>query len=88
VLDWLGSDFFTPGEHGAFFARARQPAAGGDPYLVLADFRRYCDCQARVDAAYRDQRQWANMAILKAAAWAKVSSSDAHVANTRRKSGA
>ncbi|HEY0865036.1 MAG TPA: glycogen/starch/alpha-glucan phosphorylase [Lacunisphaera sp.] len=74
VLDWLGSDFFTPGEHGAFSAVHDSLLQGGDPYLVLADFRKYSDCQARVDAAYRDKAQWARMAILNTARMGKFSS--------------
>jgi starch phosphorylase len=74
VIDWLGSDFFTPGEHGAFSTLHGSLLQGGDPYLVLADFRRYSDCQARVDAAYRDPAQWARMAILNTARMGKFSS--------------
>ena len=74
VLDWLGSDFFTPGEHGAFSLVHDSLLQGGDPYLVLADFRSYCDCHARVDAAYRDQAKWAKMAILNTARLGKFSS--------------
>jgi starch phosphorylase len=74
VLDWLGSDFFTPGEHGAFSLVHDSMLQGGDPYLVLADFRKYCDCQARVDAAYRDKTKWAKMAILNTARMGKFSS--------------
>jgi len=40
---------------------------GGDPFMVLADFRAYSDCQARIDAAYRDRDKWARMAILNTA---------------------
>jgi starch phosphorylase len=47
---------------------------GGDPYMLLADFRSYCDCQARVDAAYRDRAKWARMAILNTARMGKFSS--------------
>ena len=44
VIDWLGSDYFAPGEHGAFAPAARQPdarrrsvhGAGGFPRLATA----------------------------------------------------
>ncbi len=74
VIDWLGSDYFTPGEQGAFGHVHGSLLHGGDPYLLLADFRSYCDAQARVDAAYRDQARWAKMAILNTARVGKFSS--------------
>jgi glycogen phosphorylase len=74
VIDWLGSDYFTPGEHGAFAQLHGSLVHGGDPYKVLADFRSYSDCQARIDAAYRDQANWAKMAILNTARMGKFSS--------------
>ncbi|MCX6951459.1 MAG: glycogen/starch/alpha-glucan phosphorylase, partial [Verrucomicrobia bacterium] len=74
VIDWLGSDYFTPGEHGAFGHVHGSLLNGGDPYLLLADFRSYSDAQARVDAAYRDQARWAKMAILNTARVGKFSS--------------
>jgi glycogen phosphorylase len=74
VVDWLGSDFFTPGEHAAFAPLHHSLLHGGDPFLVLADFRAYCDCQARVDAAYRDRARWARAAILNTARMGKFSS--------------
>ncbi len=74
LVDWLGSDYFTPGEHHAFAPLHHSLLDGGDPYLVLADYRSYADCQARVDAAYRDQSKWAEMAILNTARVGKFSS--------------
>ncbi|MSU66000.1 MAG: glycogen/starch/alpha-glucan phosphorylase [Opitutus sp.] len=74
VIDWLGSDYFTPGEHGAFAAVHGSLLQGGDPYMLLADFRAYSDCQARVDLAYRDRVKWARMAILNTARMGKFSS--------------
>ncbi|MBI5770270.1 MAG: glycogen/starch/alpha-glucan phosphorylase [Verrucomicrobia bacterium] len=74
VIDWLGSDYWTPGEHGAFAQLHGTLMHDGDPFLVLADFRAYCDAQARVDAAYRDPARWARMAILNAARCGKFSS--------------
>ncbi len=74
VIDWLGSDYFAPGENGAFSQLHDSLLQGGDPYLLLADFRSYCDAQARVDAAYRDPKRWAKMAILNTARMGKFSS--------------
>jgi starch phosphorylase len=74
VIDWLGSDYWTPGEQGAFAPVHHTLLAGGDPYLVLADFRAYSDAQARVDAAYRDAAGWARRAILNTARMGKFSS--------------
>jgi starch phosphorylase len=74
VVDWLGSDFFAPGEHEAFAPTHHSLLQGGDPFMVLADFRSYSAAQLRVDAAYRDQKRWARMAILNTARVGKFSS--------------
>ncbi|GAB5558707.1 MAG: glycogen/starch/alpha-glucan phosphorylase [Synoicihabitans sp.] len=74
VVDWLGSDYFTPGEHGAFHQLHHSLLEGGDPYKVLADFRSYSDAQLAVDQAYRDTKRWAKMAILNTARVGKFSS--------------
>ena len=74
AVDWLGSDYWTPGEHGAFFGIHDTLLSGGDPFMVLADFRSYCDCQQRVDEAYRDRAGWARKAVLNTARVGKFSS--------------
>jgi starch phosphorylase len=74
VVDWLGSDYWTPGENGAFGAIHRTLLQGGDPFMALADFRSYSDCQKKVDAAYRDRGGWARKAILNTARMGKFSS--------------
>ena len=74
LVDWIGSDYFTPGEHGAFGQLHHSLLGGGDPFMVLADFRAYSDCQARVDKAYRDKAGWAKKAILNTARVGKFSS--------------
>ena len=38
-----------------------------DTYFILKDFRSYADAQERVDAAYRDEDEWARMALLQTA---------------------
>jgi len=74
VMDWLGSDYWTPGEQGAFGAVHGTLLSGGDPYMVLADFRSYCDCQKALDGAYRDRDGWARRAILNVARVGRFSS--------------
>ncbi len=74
VVDWLGSDYWTPGEAGAFAPFHHTLLNGGDPFLVLADFRSYCQAQEKVDAAYRDRAAWARAAVLNTARVGKFSS--------------
>ncbi|MEM9399177.1 MAG: glycogen/starch/alpha-glucan phosphorylase [Verrucomicrobiota bacterium] len=64
VVDWVGSNHFTPEEPGATWQLRHSLLEGGDPFLVLADFRSYCEKQLEVGEAYRDKSYWAKMAIL------------------------
>ena len=45
-----------------------------DPFLVLADYRSYVDCQDRVSAAWQDGDTWSRMSILNSARSGKFSS--------------
>ncbi|WP_420935681.1 glycogen/starch/alpha-glucan phosphorylase [Alteromonas sp. A081] len=74
VLDWLETDYFTPGKPGALVSIKQSLLDHGDPYMVLADFRAYSDAQTKVDAAYRDKDRWAEMAIINTAKMGKFTS--------------
>ena len=74
LLDWLRSDTFTPEQPGALSPVADSLVEGGDPYLVLADFRSYIEAQEKVEVAFADRRRWAAMAIRNVARCAKFSS--------------
>ncbi|MFO1490270.1 MAG: glycogen/starch/alpha-glucan phosphorylase, partial [Kiritimatiellia bacterium] len=74
VIEWIASDYFTPGEHGVLQPIRRSLLDHGDPFMVLADYRAYCDAQGRVDKAYRDRKAWARSAILNVARVGKFSS--------------
>jgi glycogen phosphorylase len=45
-----------------------------DPYLLLADYQSYIECQARVSEAYGDPDRWTRMSILNTARSGKFSS--------------
>lgn len=74
VLGWLGSGYFTPEAPGSLAPVVRSLLEGGDPFLVLADYRSYVECQERVDKAFRDKEAWAKSAILNTARVGKFSS--------------
>jgi len=74
ILDWLETDYFTPGKPGELSAIKRSLLEGGDPYLVLADFQSYVKAQETVDGWYRDQAGWARKAILNTASVGKFTS--------------
>jgi glycogen phosphorylase len=46
---------------------------GGDPYLLLADYAAYVECQDRVAESYRDGGNWARMSIRNVAQMGKFS---------------
>ena len=73
MVDWVGSNYFTPDEPGVL-SMLRDNLYYNDPFLCLADFQSYSDCQKKVDAAFREKARWAKMAILNTARMGKFSS--------------
>ncbi len=73
VLGLIESGHFSPGEPGLF-----RPLVQGlvehDPFLVLADFRSYIECQARVSKAWSDVVWWTSASILNVARMGRFSS--------------
>ena len=51
-----------------------QSTSRADTYFCLKDFRSYAEAHERVEAAYRDEEKWAEMAILNVAHVGKFSS--------------
>jgi starch phosphorylase len=73
VIDLIRSGFFSRGDTELF-----RPLIDGllyhDPYLLLADFQSYVECQERVADVYRDSERWTRMSILNTARSGKFSS--------------
>ncbi|MDP5457890.1 glycogen/starch/alpha-glucan phosphorylase [Alishewanella sp. SMS8] len=74
ILDWLETDYFTPGKPGELAAIKRSLLDDNDPYLVLADFESYLAAQQKVDTWYRDPALWAEKAIINTASVGKFTS--------------
>lgn len=74
VLDWLVSDYFVPENPYALMPVRKSILDWGDPFMVCADFKAYCDAQDKASRAYMDKQKWARMAILNTARCSKFSS--------------
>jgi len=73
VLDFIRSGALAGGDSG-LFRPFLDRLLYEDPFLVLADYQAYADCQEQVSAVWRDQRTWTRKAILNAARMGKFSS--------------
>ena len=73
VIDLISSGFFSHGDPNLF-----KPLVDNllydDPYLLLADYQSYIECQEKVSQAYKDQENWTRMSILNVARMGKFSS--------------
>lgn len=63
VIDLIAAGHFSEGDL-ELFRPLVDSLLYHDPFMVLADYQAYVDCQKRVSALYRDQEQWTRMAIL------------------------
>jgi starch phosphorylase len=66
ILASLADGTFSNGDHDVF-----RPLVDNlrysDPFMVLADYAAYMECQAKVSAAYADSDSWARKSILNVA---------------------
>src|SRR6201987_2691888 len=80
ALGLIGDGRFSGGDNDMFL-----PLVGSltphDPFLVLADYASYVDCQEQVSAAWQDTEAWSRMSILNTAGSGKISSGRSIVEN-------
>jgi starch phosphorylase len=73
VIDLVGSGYFSHGNPD-LFRPLLDNLLDRDPFLLLADYQSYVDCQDQVSQAYCDQEHWTRMSILNVARMGKFSS--------------
>lgn len=72
VIDLISSGFFAHGDTNLF--KPLVDLLHQDPYMLLADYQSYVDCQEQVSQAYRNPENWTRMSILNTARMGKFSS--------------
>ncbi len=66
AVDQIGTGFFSP-EQPDLFQPLVNTLLGCDPFMLMADYAAYVDCQDRVGRAYRDADAWTRLSILNTA---------------------
>ncbi|WP_432734692.1 glycogen/starch/alpha-glucan phosphorylase [Maridesulfovibrio sp. FT414] len=74
ALHYIGDGTFSEGDRNMFRPILDSLFDGGDPYMVLADYRAYVDAQDRVDALWLDRSGWLRSSILNTAGSGRFSS--------------
>jgi starch phosphorylase len=73
VIDLIDSGLFSHGDT-ALFKPITDNLKYHDPFMVMADYQSYVECQNEVGHAYRDPGHWDHMSILNVARMGKFSS--------------
>jgi starch phosphorylase len=73
VLDFIASGALAGGD-AALFQPLVDNLLWQDPFLLLADYQAYVECQDRVGTLWRDPQAWTRMSILNVARMGKFSS--------------
>ena len=67
MMNLLMSGHFNLFEPNIFDDIINSLRSPGDPWLTLADFRSYIDCQSVVSGFFRDREAWTRMSIMNTA---------------------
>jgi starch phosphorylase len=73
ILDFIASGVLADGDANLFRPFVDR-LLYQDPFLALADYQAYADCQEQVSALWRDRRAWTRKTILNTARMGKFSS--------------
>jgi glycogen phosphorylase len=73
ALDTIASGTYSGGDR-HLFEPIIDSLLNDDPFLVLADYQAYVNCQERVSEAFADRERWIRMSILNTANSGKFSS--------------
>jgi starch phosphorylase len=73
VIDFISSGNLADGNR-ELFKPVVDNLLWHDPYMVLADYQDYIDCQNRVSTLWRDTEAWTRMSIMNVARMGKFSS--------------
>jgi starch phosphorylase len=73
VIDLIASGYFCHGDAN-LFRPLLDSLLSDDPFILLADYQSYMDCQDQVSQVYRDQDRWTRLSILNTARMGKFSS--------------
>jgi starch phosphorylase len=73
VIDRIAKGDFSHGDE-KLFKPIVDALLYHDPYMLLADYQAYADCQEQVSEAYKDRDKWTRMSILNSARMGKFSS--------------
>jgi glycogen phosphorylase len=72
-IDLINSGLFSHGDT-QLFRPLTDNLINHDPFMVLADYRAYLDCQKTVSETYKDTERWTRMSILNVARIGRFSS--------------
>ncbi len=67
VIDQIEEGYFSPDDVNRFHPIV-DALTRSDPYLVMADFTSYVECQKKVETLYNNPKEWARKAILNISA--------------------
>jgi glycogen phosphorylase len=73
VLNFIAEGYFSHGDR-ELFKPLIDTLIHVDPFMVLADYQAYVDCQDQVSLVYADPERWTQMSILNTARIGKFSS--------------